>query len=1304
MFTCKGKRLLISFLVTVLSVGHICAQYAAVHPSPNIGWGLVDVWQQNNPYTGTSTLSIPLYNLQFGKNSLPVNLSYNTRAMQADQLPSWVGLGWNLNIGGQVTRVVNGKPDEMFDTKTYNILNYYWQDMTVVSSSVIPVQVLTDVDFSYYNNHSKLNVNNWATNDYLANTLNKLPITEVLQGMRFDISLDDQTINQNPIIGFDNTHLYDFQPDEFYFSVGNVSGKFFMDHNGDWKCESPQGNFKVEVTAPAINQYKGSLMIPRMYYQIIITGPDGTKYYFGGDASNKLKNLEFWRGPTATDAGSGADLVFSIVGTSFLGVVPDAWFLTKIETPDNYTANFEYKKGALQLTYADAPWGDGGNTSFTRAMPGYLHQSLAEPWYLTKITCSNNISIELQSEDSHQLGTDLQLKDLSKYQTFINYTDLSLASLSTVNNLQKLTGMKVKNGDEVIKSYAFEYIDNLSERLKLTALKEMSPNNKSFSSKYSFVYNDGRLPAYGSGKVDHFGFYNNKRFFDNNTQVNYPLSRTDFETQYYNSREPDFNYAKFETLDKVYFPTGGYRKYEYQPNDYSQAITRWPFGVTPAGGNLVTGGIRIQKISDYLQDGSLANETEFIYKTAINGATSSGVLSIPRPAYTTDKAGGGYHFSTTSFTPFDRIQSHITYSTVFEKRRDGSYTKYVYSNFDNGANDGLPTYETASPAFFDFQPYVDNSFRRGMVRELTLFNNQGNPVKKTEYKYQDEYDNYNRALRAVRIKSNTDPTKMNASACPQYYFPNVTRYEKEETIAATGGSQVKEANYAYDGYNNLVEIKSNNSKGEEIKTRFRYPYNLSTGNPNNPYQKMTDRYMVNYKVEQQNILTRNGQELLTGGAINDYAEFGGPLYMPKTTYELKVKQPVALSAVASTNFNDANGTLSIDAVYGPVNTFNYDDKGNVLEKRPFAGPVENYQWAYNQHYPVVKLVNPQNSVPAGAKVYFSEGFEDNQSAAIDHPYSGRRYLSGDFQVPFTKPDARSYLVDYRYYDNGDWKYMRKPFSDNMTLTDGDGIDEVRVFPANTQINTYTFSPLGGLTSETDLNGKTTFYEFDDYGRLSVVRDQDKNIIKTYCYNYLGQPINCLPAYGNDIMSQTFIRNAPCSPGYMGWKLEYVLEAGTFVSFKSKDDANAQAQNYLNQNGQAWVDQHGPCVQIVWARLEYDNLRDVIIEEEPHEHQLSEQRADLVVRFYSDEACTHLAPVYDAGVTVHIDPQAFVYNDQLQEEMGVPVDDWSALVAENVAVNRYDSYWDTSLQWWVNISSIHMNHFLRPSAFPFIIIK
>lgn len=58
--------------------------------------------------------------------------------------------------------------------------------------------------------------------------------------------------------------------------------------------------------------------------------------------------------------------------------------------------------------------------------------------------------------------------------------------------------------------------------------------------------------------------------------------------------------------------------------------------------------------------------------------------------------------------------------------------------------------------------------------------------------------------------------------------------------------------------------------------------------------------------------------------------------------------------------------------------------------------------------------------------------------------------------------------------------------------------------SNAKISTYTYSPLLGLTTETDPSGKTISYEYDKLGRLTVVKDQNGSIIKKYDYKYVGQ--------------------------------------------------------------------------------------------------------------------------------------------------------------------------------------------------------
>jgi YD repeat-containing protein len=148
--------------------------------------------------------------------------------------------------------------------------------------------------------------------------------------------------------------------------------------------------------------------------------------------------------------------------------------------------------------------------------------------------------------------------------------------------------------------------------------------------------------------------------------------------------------------------------------------------------------------------------------------------------------------------------------------------------------------------------------------------------------------------------------------------------------------------------------------------------------------------------------------------------------------------------------------------------------------------------------------------PTGIKEFFYQGFEEIAGSATTTPYAGEKYYLGDYSVPYTKPNIKLYKVNYHYLETGTniWRNITKDYTNNMLLSEGDAIDEVRVYPVNAFITTYTYQPLIGMTSETDPNGRTTYYEYDAFNRLSIVRDQDNNILKKFCYNYAGQPENC----------------------------------------------------------------------------------------------------------------------------------------------------------------------------------------------------
>ncbi|MFL5786440.1 MAG: hypothetical protein ACJ748_00175, partial [Flavisolibacter sp.] len=88
-----------------------------------------------------------------------------------------------------------------------------------------------------------------------------------------------------------------------------------------------------------------------------------------------------------------------------------------------------------------------------------------------------------------------------------------------------------------------------------------------------------------------------------------------------------------------------------------------------------------------------------------------------------------------------------------------------------------------------------------------------------------------------------------------------------------------------------------------------------------------------------------------------------------------------------------------------------------------------------------------------------------------------------------------------------WTYneILLPAGTSSVTINGSGttiIDELRLYPSLAQMSTFTYQPLIGITSKCDLNNRIEYYEYDGYGRLSVIRDLYGNIIKTYAYLYV----------------------------------------------------------------------------------------------------------------------------------------------------------------------------------------------------------
>jgi YD repeat-containing protein len=129
----------------------------------------------------------------------------------------------------------------------------------------------------------------------------------------------------------------------------------------------------------------------------------------------------------------------------------------------------------------------------------------------------------------------------------------------------------------------------------------------------------------------------------------------------------------------------------------------------------------------------------------------------------------------------------------------------------------------------------------------------------------------------------------------------------------------------------------------------------------------------------------------------------------------------------------------------------FDGYGNVVEQQLANNVTEVYFWGYNGLYPVAKIVG---------STYTAVRVMVNQSILTN---------------PATTDAA-----------------MRTE------------LNKLRTGLPNAQVTTYTYKPFVGMTSSTDAAGRTTYYEYDNFGRVVIIRDKDNNIIKTFNYHYRGE--------------------------------------------------------------------------------------------------------------------------------------------------------------------------------------------------------
>lgn len=1098
-----------------------------IPPSPNAA--ALDKYVLNpvNYSTGTPEISIPFWSWQRNQLSFNIGLSYHAGGHKVDEMASNTGLGWSLSGLSQINRTVRGLPDDMpikgylnrgeflyYSTHSYdgdyvtvrtpyvfgspnsNNASYCIQDFSGPSYSVIREIVNNNVDaeqdlFTY-------SIPGHSGRFVFSKNKNIVPLE--FTSLKFNATFNPTTTK---IISFTIT---DDKGIVYEFNFQTTQIVTYINSENTLQAADP-----IFTSSWSLTKQKDPLSDEFITYNY---GSSGIQYETNFSES-KNTMIDYFDEGSLKVFTQLMDDPNSII--SYNKIITNDAFLSSVSLPDGTLVKLNYEHDRLDLNNGKALTGIEVINLSNEIVKKY---ALAYDYFPANISTffnptffTNDNSKRLKLEKIEEISND----NITKKTTAFTYNSLNLNCRGSMNVDNWGYNVNVnRNNASYLPRIPLEQkeIDIISSAGAYLYQNEIGSADKSPDEEYGKASILEKI-TYPTGGFTTFEYESNKAFspvnyyeielitskirweesnFGQLNDITFPSRNHQVMTFYFKANEniiprptsqppynciddQDIRFVKFTIISTnasftpivitnsygnlnggfssmVNLPLGAeYKiKFEYIVN---QCSFKYPFQVvayakytTPLRDKLV-GGLRIKKI--ILNDGHNNNLIKSYSYEGDDGHTSGTLDYIPEYKYHRFTVSDKFIYQ----PPGMLIGQVIVFFTLRGLSRTSNPT--TVTNFFNGSPLIYKTVkETNVDGSFiirEYDPLISASTGGGefypKMPVQDFSNLSGLLISEKLYNSQNELKkkvifNYDK----IKFKLDDGPTR------------NLKFASVASCTYAAKNAYVGSFYYMYTTRAEQTYITTNRYENGLVYTE----YESKSYSPTHYYLQSING--VNSKGER--IQTDFYYPFQSGGVGTPYNSMVqknnvSPIITTKVgKYENGIYKTLKTQKNNYTNISPGVDRLTSvstsqynNQLQNDFTIEKYDAFGNILQTRGKDGIVNTFIWGYKSQYPVAKIVG---------KTYeqiFS--FISTNLQLINNP-------SSDIQL-------RDILNQLRSCEN-------------------------------CYVTTYTYKPLVGITSETGPDGKTTYYEYDNFNRLTLVRDFQNNILKKICYNINGQITDC----------------------------------------------------------------------------------------------------------------------------------------------------------------------------------------------------